>query len=153
MDLSIHAVFEITVSVVPDDIDEMNHANNVCYIRWMQEAAVAHSTANGWGTPRYLELGSAWYARRHTVEYLAPALLGDELIVRTWIADWKGVRSTRRYRFIRPKDGVVVATAETCWAFVNLKTRRPVRIPDEVHRCFLVVGDEPESVDELTMDS
>ncbi len=139
-------VFTFPVTVAISDIDEMDHANNVCYIRWMQEAAVAHSTANGWSTPRYLEVGCAWYARRHTVEYLAPARLGDELIVQTWIADWKGVRSTRKYRFLRPKDGTLVATAETLWAFVNLTTQRPVRIPEAVRDCFVVVGPDPIAV-------
>ena len=136
-------VFELTVTVLSDDIDEMNHANNVCYIRWMQEAAIAHSTANGWGTQRYIDLGSSWYARRHTVEYLAPAHEGEELLVQTWIADWKAVRSTRRYRFIRPSDGMLIATAETCWAFVNLATQRPVKIPEEVRDCFIIAGPDP----------
>lgn len=132
---------ELDVLVMPSDIDEMEHANNVCYIRWMQEAAIAHSTANGWATPRYIELGGSWFARRHTVEYLQPAFEGERLIVRTWVADWKAVRSTRKYKFIRPRDGALIATAETCWAFVNLATGRPVKIPESIRECFLVVGE------------
>ena len=132
-------IYEYRVCVSPTDIDENAHANNLCYLRWMNEAAVAHSAANGWTAERYLELGSTWFARRHTIEYLAPASEGDDLVVSTWIHDWKSVRSTRRYRFVRPRDGVVVATAETLWAFVNLATGRPVKLPQVVAECFVVV--------------
>src|ERR1051326_8800253 len=34
--------FEMTVSVLPDDIDEQNHVNNTVYLRWVQEVATAH---------------------------------------------------------------------------------------------------------------
>ncbi len=36
------APFEMTVSVLPADIDEQNHVNNVVYLRWVQEVATAH---------------------------------------------------------------------------------------------------------------
>jgi len=137
-------VFEYCVTVQPSDIDEMNHANNVCYVRWMQEAAIAHSTYNGWSTPRYLESGFAWVARRHTVEYLQPAFVGDELIVRTWVADFKRVTSRRKYQFLRKSDLVVVAIAETHWAFLSIEHRRPAKIPPEVADCFMPIGEEPE---------
>ena len=137
-------VYEHRVLVLPSDIDENAHANNLCYLRWMNEAAVAHSAANGWTAQRYIELGATWFARRHTIEYLVPAAEGDELVVHTWIYDWKSVRSTRRYRFVRLRDGAVVATAETLWAFVNLATGRPVKLPPVVAECFVVVGEELE---------
>ncbi len=134
-------VYEHRVVVLKSDIDENQHANNLCYLRWMNEAAIAHSVANGWTSARYAELGSVWFARRHTIEYLAPAAEGDELIVSTWVYDWKSVRSTRRYRFVRPSDGTVVATAETLWAFVNFQTGRPVKIPNCVSESYVVVGE------------
>lgn len=100
---------------------------------------------NGWPAPKLQELGQSWFARRHTIEYLAPALEGDQLEVLTWIFDWKTVRSLRKYRFVRSSDGVIVAEAETLWAFVNLETGRPVRIPQIVADSFVVVGDLPRT--------
>lgn len=131
------------VTVLSSDIDENQHANNLCYLRWMNEAAVAHSSANGWTAQRHIELGSNWFARRHTIEYLAQATEGDELEIQTWIYDWKSIRSLRKYRFTRPRDGVIVSEAETLWAFVNLQTGRPTKIPPEVAASFTVVGDLP----------
>jgi acyl-CoA thioester hydrolase len=134
-------VFEYPVTVFASDIDEMDHANNVCFIRWMQEAALGHSAHNGWPTERYIASQWAWVVRRHTVDYLQPAFLGDELIVRTWVAEFSHVRSRRKYMIVRKSDDVVLAKAETHWAFVSTTTRRPIRIPKDVSECFLPVGE------------
>ena len=136
-------VFDHLVVVVPSDIDENNHANNVCFVRWMQEAAVAHSSANGWTGERYNENGFAWVARRHTVEYLRPALEGDEITVQTWIASCKNVSSLRKYKFIRNSDSTVLATAETNWAFVSITSGRPTKIPPFFLESFVVVDNSP----------
>ncbi len=34
--------FEIDIQVTPADIDRLGHVNNVVYLRWVQDAAVAH---------------------------------------------------------------------------------------------------------------
>ncbi|MDR3232918.1 MAG: acyl-CoA thioesterase [Planctomycetaceae bacterium] len=135
------AVYEYHITVLPSDIDENKHANNLCYLRWMNEAAVAHSAENGWSARRYIELGSTWFARKHTIEYLLPVYEGEKLVIQTGVVDWKNVRSIRKYRFIRIKDDKTVARAETLWAFVNLTTGKPVRIPQEVTDAFFVVTD------------
>ncbi|MGP8243941.1 MAG: acyl-CoA thioesterase [Bryobacteraceae bacterium] len=36
------APFELTIPVEPADIDALGHVNNVAYLRWVQDAAVAH---------------------------------------------------------------------------------------------------------------
>ena len=37
--------FEMAVAVEPGDIDALGHVNNVTYLRWVQDVAVAHWTA------------------------------------------------------------------------------------------------------------
>ncbi len=122
-----------------DEIDGLGHANNVYYISWLQDAAVAHSTAQGWPGLRYHELGQGWVVRSHTIEYLLPAFAGDHVVVETWVATMKKVTSLRRYRIVRSGDGALLAAAETNWAFVDFTTGRPVRIPAEVAGAFAVV--------------
>jgi acyl-CoA thioester hydrolase len=133
--------FDYPHTVTADEIDELGHANNVAFVAWMQAAAVAHSAALGWTPERYLELGMGWVARRHEIEYLRPALAGDELIVETHVADMKKVTSRRVYRILRRSDGELLARAETDWAFVNYATGRPTRIPAEIAGAFPVRGD------------
>ena len=130
-------VYQTIIEVLPKDIDELNHANNVCYVHWMQEIAIHHSTALGWPTSRYTEEGTAWVARRHTVDYLNQAFLGDQILAETWIAEMKNVSSIRRYRFTRVSDHALLATAETRWGFVSLTTGRPTKVPPEMHAIFI----------------
>jgi acyl-CoA thioester hydrolase len=133
-------VFEYPHEVRSDEIDEQGHVNNVVYVAWMQHAAVAHSAALGWTAARYRELGAGWVARTHHIEYLRPAMAGDKVVVQTHVAEMKKATSLRRYRIVRPADGVLLARAETDWAFINFTTGRPARIPPEVVEAYLAAA-------------
>jgi acyl-CoA thioester hydrolase len=135
------AVFEHTHTVTPGEIDGVGHVNNIEYLRWLQDAAIAHSSLQGWPSRAYHELGMGWVVRSHFIEYLVPAFVGDQIVVRTWIADMKRVTSMRRYELFRPVDGKQLAVASTNWAFVNFKTLQPCRVPAEVIQSFEIVPD------------
>ena len=135
------AIYSHRHPVMDTEIDELGHANNASYLNWMQDAAIAHSTAQGWSTSRYRENAYAWVARSHTIEYLLSAMPGDIVVIRTWVADMQRVTSLRRYEFLRASDDAMLARAETRWAFINLRTGKPTRIPREVQADFEVVSD------------
>jgi len=132
------AVFEYPHVVSGEDIDNLGHAGNYHYVRWMQHAAVAHSTANGWPPERYDELGAGWVVRSHKITYLKPALEGDRLVIRTWVENMRPATSLRCYEIVH-HDGTVLATAETDWAFVNYAKQKAMRIPPEVANSFQLV--------------
>ncbi len=137
------AIYVHKVTVAPDNIDRQGHVNNVVYVRWIQDAGVAHSSANGWTPERYEQAGIGWVAKSHFIDYVKPAFEGEQIVVRTWVAEFKRASSVRQYRILRPADDTLLAIAETNWAFVNLTTRAPARIPPEVRDCFeLVESDE-----------
>ena len=138
------AVYEFHLTVTEDEIDGQGHVNNLEYLKWMQDAAVAHSAEQGWTTQRYRNLGSGWVARTHRIEYLQPAFAGENIVVKTWISNFKKVTSLRKYKIIRPADEAVLATAETNWAFISLERYIPRRIPQELFESFDLVGPESE---------
>jgi len=90
------AFFDYPHTVSHEDIDELEHAGNYHYVKWTQAAAIAHSTANGWPTERYLELGAGWVVRSHKILFLKPAFEGYELIITTWVASARSASSVRR---------------------------------------------------------
>ena len=118
------------------EIDPQGHANNVAFVQWMQDAAVAHSAEQGWPAARYREAGYSWVARSHTIEYRRPAFADEEVVVRTWVATMGRCSSVRRYQIVRAANEELLATAETNWAFVSLTTERLTRIPDAVATAF-----------------
>ncbi len=134
------AIFSYQQAVSDDVIDVNGHVNNVAYVRWMQDAAVAHSReCIERGTVRHM--GCTWVARSHHIEYLSPAFLGDDVQVRTWLTSIRRVRCRRRYEFIRTSDNKVLAKGETDWVFVNIESGRPVSIPEEVASAFVLNPD------------
>lgn len=137
------AVFEFPLRVRPDEIDGQGHVNNVAYVEWMQAAAVAHSTAQGWPADRYRAAGVGWVVRSHAIEYHRPAFDGEAILVRTWVATMHRVTSLRRYRILRATDQILLARAETLWAFVSYTTGRATRIPADVAGAFELVPDPP----------
>lgn len=132
------AILEWTHAVGDADLDGLGHANNISYLKWMQSAALAHSAAQGWPVEAYADLGCGWVVRTHYIEYLSPALLGDNIVVRTWVADMKKVTSLRRFLILanRESNEVVLAKAETNWAFIDYKTGAPKRVPPQVSGAF-----------------
>ena len=139
------AVYDHLHTVTPEEIDAQGHVGNVHYVSWMQDAAVAHSSAQGWTPERYRDAGAGWVVRSHLIEYRQPALQGDQIVVRTWVADFKKVTSLRKYRILRAADGAVLARAETDWVFISRDSGAPRRIPPELAESFEVVSGEGES--------
>src|SRR2546422_698827 len=133
-------VFRLQFRVSAEVVDGNRHVNNVAYVQWMQDAAIAHANACG-GTRLAQELGCSWFVRTHRIEYLKPAFLNDEITVLTWVADWRKVRSLRRYRFLR--NETVLAEGETEWVFVDAATGRPKPIPEPIVSAFGIVPDGP----------
>ena len=134
------AVYEYSLVVGPDDIDELGHASNVAYVSWMQSAAIAHSTAQGWPPEAYVALGAGWVVRRHEIDYRRPAVVGDRLAVRTWVATMEKVSSQRQYEIRRCGADEQLAAAVTQWAFVDYATGKPRRIPAQLANSFEVVA-------------
>jgi acyl-CoA thioester hydrolase len=83
-------------------------------------------------------------ARTHHIEYLQPAFLDDQIIVLTWVSNFRKVRSLRKYRFIRAGQRTPLVQAETDWVFIDAKTGRARAIPDDIKRAFQVVAPEQE---------
>jgi len=117
-------------------IDENGHVNNVEFVRWMQDAAVAHSDAVG-GTAATRAHNAIWVVRKHEIEYRGQAFVGDQIEVRTWIHDCRHVSSRRKYEFHRPADNTLLARGTTDWVLLDAKTFAPLPIPQDIQNLYL----------------
>lgn len=130
----------ITIPVRYDECDMYGHVNHAAYLRYMQEAAFAASAALGYDATRYEALQRAWLVRESDVEYLSPLRYGDVVEVKTWVIDFRRVRSRRVYELRRVQSGELAARAVTDWIFIDRATQRPVSIPQEVAKAYLPDG-------------
>jgi acyl-CoA thioester hydrolase len=127
------APFEISVSVLPEDIDEQNHVNNAVYLRWVQEVATAHWRAVA-STQAQRSVG--WVVLRHEIDYKAPACLGEQVVLRTWVGKASRLRFERFTEMRRSSDRQLLSNARTLWCPINAQTGRPVRLPPDVREQF-----------------
>ena len=127
--------FEISVSVIPGDIDAQNHVNNTVYLRWVQEVATAH-----WQAIASCEAQDriGWVVLRHEIDYKTPACLGDAVVLRTWVGKASRLTFERFTEIRRTSDGQLLSTARTLWCPINAQTGRPVRVPVEVREQFSI---------------
>ena len=101
-------VFELTLAVRDGDIDEIGHVNNVTYVRWVQDAAVAHWQARA---PVADQARLWWIVLRHEIDYKCAALPGDDIIARTWVGTASRVRFERHTEVLRASDRTLLAKA------------------------------------------
>lgn len=125
--------FEQSLTVAREDIDGVGHVNNVVYLRWMQRAATAHWEAVA---PAALRGTVHWVVIRHEIDYKAPAFVGEELVVRTWVgkataATWERHTEVRRV----PEDKLLVR-CRSVYVAVDPTTSRPRRLDDELRGPF-----------------
>src|SRR5262245_53552344 len=125
--------FELNVRAEPADIDRLGHVNNIVYLRWVQDIAIAH-----WRTLASLEHQEqiVWMALRHEIDYKSQAVLGDDILVRTWVGAADGLRFERFTEMLRGGDKKLLAQAKTIWCPIDPKSGRPKRVPQEIRLLF-----------------
>ena len=124
---------ELVIPVDASDIDDQGHVNNLVYLRWIQDVAIEH-----WAVAARPEdqASTRWVVVRHEIDYVKPAVEGDEVVARTWVERWKGATSERHTELERRSDGVILARGRTVWCALDVATRRPKRVTPEMSEPF-----------------
>ncbi len=123
-----------------DEEDENGHISNVSYVRWIQDAARAHTEVVGWDRAAYERVGGTFIVKRHEVDYKRGCHAGDEVVVTTAVEECRLASAIRRTRVVRVKDNAEILRARTEWVFVLIEGHRPSRIPAGVLEAFGLVG-------------
>ena len=125
--------FELLVRVLPADIDELGHVNNTVYVRWVQDAATGHWRALA-SAESQAEV--VWVVVRHEIDYKAPALPGDEVLLRTWVGKATRITFERHTEITHAARGQLLARARTLWCPISTKTGKPHRVSEELRAQF-----------------
>ena len=124
--------FSHAFRVTPDDIDAQGHVNNVAYLRWIQDVAVAH-----WLHAANVEMQAkfSWVVVRHEIDYKKQAFDGDEITAVTWVGEWTRV-TCERFTEIR-RGGDLLVQSRTLWCMLHRATSKPARIDRELIELFI----------------
>lgn len=126
-------VFEYQITVTKDDIDELNHVNNVRYVQWVNDAAKRHWQHN---TSEEIITSFYWVVLSHNIDYKSSAFLNDILTIKTYVSSFEGVRSIRIVEIYNSKTNKLLVKSETNWCLIDANTKRPTRISDEIVNLF-----------------
>lgn len=127
------STYETSLIVTEKYIDDLNHVNNVHYVQWVQDIAKAHWQSKA---SEAIQDQYGWFLLSHFIEYKSAALLNDTINLKTYIAKVEGVKYTRIVEMYNKSTNKLLAKSETKWCFINLKTERPSRIPEQIVELF-----------------
>jgi acyl-CoA thioester hydrolase len=133
--LDFRVPYELRVTALAGDIDDLGHVNNTVYLRWVQEVAVAHWRVLA--SPEQ-QTEMVWMVVRHEIDYKRGAKVNDEIILKTWIGTAEGLRFDRHTEILNV-DRQPLAIARTVWIPVDPVTQRPKKVSSEVRRMFSTV--------------
>jgi acyl-CoA thioester hydrolase len=121
--------FEHPIEVRFRDCDALRHVNHAVYFSYCEQARFAfwrHLTgAASLNDVRFI-------VARVECDYLAPATLGDQLVVRLRASAVGRASFTLDYEICEPGGSRVFANARTVLVFYDYKTGKSARIPDDV---------------------
>ncbi len=129
-------------TVAGNDVDELQHVNNVVWLRYIVQLAHAHYESLGFDFHEDRRAGAVWVVRRHEIDYHRGAAEGAELLEETWVSHVHGARLVRHSRFCLATDGTLLVQARSLWAYVDPLTMKPNRIPQDVIARYTLLLDE-----------
>lgn len=109
-------------------------------LRLLESLATEASTTLGYSPEWYVEHGSAWLVREMRIVLGDLPTIGDELLLGTWLSEWRKVQAFREYAIWRPGSDTLVARARARWAYVDRHRGVPLRVPAEMVERFSPLG-------------
>ncbi|MDO1500932.1 thioesterase [Winogradskyella maritima] len=121
------------ITVTQDDLDALNHVNNVRYVQWVQDIAEEHWLSKA---PKSILDSYFWVLVQHNISYKGSAVLGDAIRLETYVEKSEGVKSIRRVSMYNNASNQLLVDSETHWCFMAKDSSRPARITPEVAKLF-----------------
>jgi acyl-CoA thioester hydrolase len=121
------------VRVYYEDTDFSGRVYHASYLRFLERGRTEWLRRRGFTNLELAKsIGIAFAVRSLQIEYLAPAMMDDLLIVETSAAAVRGASITFNQRVVRDDKALVTASVLAA----SIRDDRPARIPAELRRLF-----------------
>lgn len=111
------------------DIDFANIVHNIVYFRWLEDLR-SEILADVLPIDEILATGISPILTRTEIEYRLPVRIGDGVTGRMWVSDLARTRWTLAAEI--SAGGQVCTVARQSGYFADLKSLRPVRVPEKL---------------------
>lgn len=123
------------IRVYYEDTDSGGVVYHASYLRFAERGRTEYLRALGWDHQRVArELGAFLIVRHVDIDYLAPALLDDSLILTTRVQDIGNASLTMEQVLTREEQ--TLAIQNSVIVAVSLETRKPIRLPPQLRQIF-----------------
>ena len=110
------------------ELDPYRHVNHAVYVQYFEVARVELLEAIGFGIDTMADDGNTIVVTEIRTRFIAPAILGDELVVESEVGEIRRASTVWHQRILR--DGQLIASQEVTAAALG-ENGRPVRITPE----------------------
>ena len=116
----------------------------------LEEAAGLSAASRAFSVEDLIGDGLSWVVARLRVRFTGWPNWRDDVTVETWPSGADALRAFREW-IVRDAAGSPIGRASSVWMVIDLATRRPVKIPERMHRLGIPLGarEVPEIADAL----
>lgn len=119
--------FKITHSLVAADGYISMHGLGYC----LQETAINHADHAGIGYMDLIKNNFAWVLTRQLIRLYDTPRLNQTIHVETWVDNITNHIVSRDFHILN-KEKSIIALARTSWMMMDLSSRRPMHVPDDL---------------------
>ena len=127
--------FAISLKVRFYELDAYNHVNNGVYLFYFDHARDEYFVQAMEPYPEMRGDAIRYVVARTEVDFIAPAVSGDELEIPGEVSRFGRTSLTFDQRILRPRDGAEIARARTVLVWTD-SSGRPVPFPEQVRQAF-----------------
>ncbi len=118
------------------DVDSFGHVNNAVYLQYCEGARNDYMLERGLTFADFRQWNAGPVLTNAELKFHAPAVTDDELLIRGRLVVEGRIRFRIDHEIVRMGDEKLVCVARLEFAFVDLSTGRPCRIPEAFQQAF-----------------
>ena len=127
-------IFERKHKIGINEVNKRFEMTNESMVTLFQNLASFNSDAVGYGVYNVPKTGKTWVVVDWKLRVLRRPRYGENVIVKTWGRNTQGLISFRDFE-IR-SDNEICAVATSKWMLIDIATRKPIEISDEIKDAF-----------------
>jgi acyl-CoA thioester hydrolase len=124
---------ELQLPVKTYDIDFAGIVSNIVYVRWLEDLRL-EMLSGFWPLEEQLQNGIAPIVLQTNIDYKQSIQISDRPIGKMWIASLAALRWSVGAEI--SIAGKTSAIAQQMGIFINLETKKPIRIPDRLQQHY-----------------
>lgn len=127
--------FKIEFEVHYHEVNPREEATSLTILRYLEDAAIAHSESVGYGVGRLKSEQRAWILNRWHLQIERYPVYGEKVIIETWPSNFERFYATREFLIIN-QNLEIIGRATSLWIFINTQSKRPLRIGPEFQDAY-----------------